>query len=311
MKVNRGQKTQATSGFVCPVSVLTSLYSLEENENSFIEAAKEGDLEKAEAFLDRQKHEVKVNKMLFSKADGGEWRLYFLAEAALLLAIHEKSPDIVKLILSKGFLIREPHSRSCHCNECSSLGVLLKSLSRLNTYSAMSSPLYLSYCYLYAVPISYETSGTLSKTSEVSDQDNLSDLAKTEEDIPDIDIFRSKLDPIYRAFELNGKLELFAATEYEFMKEYRQLSNQCEEYAVDLLNLCRNMEEIACVMRMTTLQNDRPSTAVTETDVIDLSVLNFAIKNKNERVSMYLYRYPYSIYVKMIGTLSSYFVKQI
>ncbi|XP_031558505.1 transient-receptor-potential-like protein [Actinia tenebrosa] len=286
--VNRGLKQQqATSAFVCPISVLTSLYSLEENENHFIESAKKGELEKVGSFLDRQKHDVKVNKMLFKKADGGEWRLYFLAEAALVLAVHENNREVVQLILSKGFLIREPHSRSCQCKDCSSLGVLLKSLSRLNTYSALSSPLYLSYCYLYAVPLFYETPEVRQKPTE-DDIDSL--YAKAGVELPDIDVFRAKLDPIYRAFELNGKLEIFAATEYEFMKEYRQLSNQCEEYASDLLNLCRNMHEIGCVMSMTSLQSDRPLRSDVDTDVADLSVLNFAIKNKNER----FVAHPYS-----------------
>lgn len=282
--INRGLKSKATSGFVCPISVLTSLYSLEENENGFIESAKKGELEKVGSFLDRQKHEVKVNKMLFKKADGGEMRLYFLAEAALVLAVHENNREVVQLILSKGFLIREPHKRSCQCRDCSSLGVLLKSLSRLNTYSALSCPLYLSYCYLYAIPLFYDTPEELLKPTD-EDTASASSVSKTGEEFPDIDIFRAKLDPIYRAFELNGKLEIFAATEYEFMKEYRQLSNQCEEYAVDLLNLCRNMEEIGCIMSMTSIQSDRPLRSDIDTDTADLSVLNFAIKNKNERVS--------------------------
>ena len=41
-----------------------------------------------------------------------------------------------------------------------------------------------------------------------------------------------------------------AEQEYEFKKEYLELSDGCKEFAVALLNECRSMEEIRCVMEM-------------------------------------------------------------
>lgn len=242
------EKLVSKTSFACPVSVISSVYSLKKDELEFLEAAKNNDLETVNNFIEERKKESKK----------GEFRLIFLADTAAILSIREGNRDVTKLLLSKGFILREPHSRSCQCKECCSLGVLLKALSRLNTYQAMSNPTYLSYCFLYANPPEY---------SEVSSED--------------VDTLRSKFDPIYRAFELNGKLEQLAVAEYEFKKEYRALSNQCEEYAVQLLNLCQNMKEIACVMSMTDGREQR----WVEEGAADLSVLNFAIKNKNERVS--------------------------
>ena len=57
-------------------------------------------------------------------------------------------------------------------------------------------------------------------------------------------------DPIHRACVLNKKLCLMAEQEYEFKKEYLELSDGCKEFAVALLNECRSMEEIRCVMEM-------------------------------------------------------------
>ncbi|KAK3700087.1 hypothetical protein QZH41_015042 [Actinostola sp. cb2023] len=266
MKSTR-EKLQDQTPFVCPVNVISSIYNLLEHEERFLDAAKNEDLETINEFIDRQKHQSDVGE--------GKWRIFILADTALILATHENKRDVVKLLLSKGFMIREPHSRSCQCEECSSLGVLLKSLSRLNTYKVMSNPTYLSYCYLYAVPLALEPSP--------GDPPSSSNSASG---VSEVDTFRAKLDPIYRAFELNGKLERLADTEYEFKKEYRQLSNQCEEYVVDLLNLCQNMDEIACVMSMPDIQGDK----VGGGETTDLSVLNFAIKNKNER----FVAHPYS-----------------
>ena len=95
-------------------------------------------------------------------------------------------------------------------------------------------------------------------------------------------------DPVYQAFVLIGRMERLAREEYEFKKDYSNLSTRCEEYAVALLNLCRNMKEIGCVMTMPSIKGlARVQVRAANKTALKLTVLNFAIKNKNERVSMF------------------------
>lgn len=83
-------------------------------------------------------------------------------------------------------------------------------------------------------------------------------------------------------------MERLAREEYEFKKDYSNLSNRCEEYAVALLNLCRNMKEIGCVMTMPSIKGlAHVQVRTANKAALKLTVLNFAIKNKNERVSMF------------------------
>lgn len=269
MRSTASEKSEAKAPFVCPVSVLSTIYSISNDEMCFFEAAKSNDLETVNQFIIGHKHRFKVREE--------ESRILSLSDAALILAINKNNRDVIKLLVSKGFILREPHSRSCRCKECSCLGVLLKALSRLNTYKAMSNPTYLSYCYLYANPLESSITKAALTTSGIE--------GSLEPGAVELDAFKCKLDPIYRAFELNGKLERLAVNQFEFQKEYRALSNQCEVYAVELLNLCQNMKEIGCVMSMPYANGRR---MLEDGQTTDLSVLNFAIKNKNERVSISL-----------------------
>ena len=178
----------------------------------------------------------------------------------LMLAAHNDNQEIVKLFLSKGFTIEEPafHERSCECDECMRLGKRLgTSLYRLQSYRALTSPVYMCMSYL------------LDKSSEqlVEEQD-----------------LTSSKDPIVRAFLLNRKLENLVDTEYEFKADYKQLSNNCEEFAVALLAKCRTMEEISCVMEVPGIDQVQHVEVRGGPEAQKLSVLNFAIANGNEKV---------------------------
>ena len=180
----------------------------------------------------------------------------------LMLAAHNDNQEIVKLFLSKGFTIEEPafHERSCECDECMRLGKRLgTSLYRLQSYRALTSPVYMCMSYL------------LDKSSEqlVEEQD-----------------ITSSKDPIVRAFLLNRKLENLVDTEYEFKADYKQLSNNCEEFAVALLAKCRTMEEISCVMEVPGIDQVQHVEVRGGPEAQKLSVLNFAIANGNEKVRL-------------------------
>ena len=224
--------------------------TLSEEEQLFFEAVRRGDLRQVREFFKRKSSSL--------ESEEGTERQAKVGNFALTLAAQQDNYDLVKFFLSIGYRIEEPHPRSCSCEGCNGMGSLEKALYRLNGYRALASPVYLSLSYL----------------ADCEKQELTAEYTCTN-------------DPVYQAFVLNGKLELLAREEYEFKKDYSNLSTRCEEYAVALLNLCRNMTEIGCVMTMPSIKGLAHVRVRTANEAAKkLSVLNFAIKNKNERVSL-------------------------
>ncbi|XP_053710060.1 short transient receptor potential channel 6-like [Synchiropus splendidus] len=58
----------------------------------------------------------------------------------------------------------------------------------------------------------------------------------------------SSPDPVMAALELSHELEVLAATEEEFKSDYQELSTQCKDLVVGLLDLCRTTEEVEAVI---------------------------------------------------------------
>lgn len=171
----------------------------------------------------------------------------------LILAAKNNSYDIVKFLLSKGHFIddRDLHDRACECTKCESEGRLGCSLRRLNVYRGLASPVYLSLTYL----------------------NNSTNPAFI------------KQDPIITAFVLNKQLLSLSRTEYELKREYLALAEQCEDFAVALLDECRDMSEVEQLMSVPMLEEMQYVKILGRDDISKkLSVLNFAIKNDNRKV---------------------------
>uniref|UniRef100_A0A3Q3M2L4 Transient receptor potential cation channel, subfamily C, member 6b n=1 Tax=Mastacembelus armatus TaxID=205130 RepID=A0A3Q3M2L4_9TELE len=83
----------------------------------------------------------------------------------------------------------------------------------------------------------------------------------------------SSEDPVMAALELSNELACLANTEKEFKNEYKKLSMQCKDFVVDLLDLCRNTEEVEAI-----LNGDTESCQSTETSSKNLIRLKLAIK---------------------------------
>lgn len=158
----------------------------------------------------------------------------------LILAACLQNFQIVKLLLEHGFTI-------CDSKTDSQLphGVVSEKLGpavfRLNRYRALASPVYIAASFLQNSP--------------------------------------SGPDPVYRACVLNKELCDMAEQEYEFRKEYLELSDGCKEFAVAVLNECRSMKEIRCVMEMQNKEKILPNTGGGL-----LNILEFAIFTSNEKV---------------------------
>ena len=175
--------------------------------------------------------------------------------SSLVLAAQSNNQEIVKILLEKGYTIEEPsfHRRSCKCGECEGKR-LGSSIHRLYSYRALASPVYLCLSYLL-------------DRSPNRDQD-----------------IKSSKDPIICAFLLNRKLENLMDEEYELKNDYQALSSACEEFAVSLLTKCRSMEEIGCLMSVPGIEKLAHVEVRGGREAQKLSVLNFAIANKNEKV---------------------------
>uniref|UniRef100_A0A3P9I167 Transient receptor potential cation channel subfamily C member 6 n=1 Tax=Oryzias latipes TaxID=8090 RepID=A0A3P9I167_ORYLA len=58
----------------------------------------------------------------------------------------------------------------------------------------------------------------------------------------------SNEDPVLAALELSNELAMLADIEKEFKNDYSQLSSQCKDYVVGLLDLCRSTEEVEAIL---------------------------------------------------------------
>ncbi|KAJ7372246.1 hypothetical protein OS493_019690 [Desmophyllum pertusum] len=166
----------------------------------------------------------------------------------LILAACLQNFQIVKLLLEHGFTICDSQTdfqRSIKSNEVVSEKLGLAVFS-LNRYRALASPVYMAASFL---------------------QNSLSDP-----------------DPVHRACVLNKELCDMAEQEYQFRKEYLELSDGCKEFAVALLNECRTMKEIRCVMEMANEGRILPLEGQY------LNILEFAIVTRNEK----FVSHPYS-----------------
>uniref|UniRef100_A0A1A7XSW4 Transient receptor potential cation channel, subfamily C, member 6a n=1 Tax=Iconisemion striatum TaxID=60296 RepID=A0A1A7XSW4_9TELE len=63
-------------------------------------------------------------------------------------------------------------------------------------------------------------------------------------------------DPVLAALELSNELAMLADIEKEFKNDYSRLSNQCKDYVVGLLDLCRSTEEVEAILNGETFCED-------------------------------------------------------
>ena len=176
------------------------------------------------------------------------------------LAVLNGNYEIVEFLVSKGHRVEDPQSQkaqdAAEQSEKELMAGLKDSLVKLNTYRALASPLYISHLFLH-------------QSKHVSLQNAAEQAAS---------------GPLLRSLVLKKKLKELAVSEDEFCDDYRALSAQCENFAIQLLDECRNLEEIAAVM-------DIPELEKVEEDVHlrgkekRLRVLNLAIKHHNVKVS--------------------------
>ncbi|VDN52407.1 unnamed protein product [Dracunculus medinensis] len=83
-------------------------------------------------------------------------------------------------------------------------------------------------------------------------------------------------DPILSAFKLSWELQKLSKIEHEFGERYIQLSEQCTQYACDLLEQCRSTEEVIAILNKDQATNN--DTVEVWSSKLSLSRLKLAIK---------------------------------
>lgn len=171
------------------------------------------------------------------------------------LAVLNGNYEIVEFLVSKGYKVEDPSTQKSQDfseqYERESMIRLKNSVVKLNTYRALASPLYISQLFLH------ESKSLSSRKAE-----------------------HSASDPLFRSIVLKRKLKKLSFSEGEFRDDYRALSAQCENFAIRLLDECRNLEEIAAVMDMPELDKMEEDLYLRNKEQ-QLRVLNLAIKYQN------------------------------
>lgn len=176
----------------------------------------------------------------------------------LMLAVRLKDHDIIQYMLSKGFGINHPEECQPKKQLPSDNQDEIQFLLHINAYRTLSNPLYMGYSYLY------------NPESE---------------------------HPLVTAFTLHKTLDGKAIADHEFKKDYEELSEGCEEFAVGLLEQCRTSDEIKILtdIRLDTShglcrneKQDFEFCAHTE-EAKELIFLNMALRNNNDKVCI-MYR---------------------
>ena len=171
----------------------------------------------------------------------------------LMLAVRLEDHDIIQYMVSKGYEIDHPED-CAQGNQSGENQEEVQFLLHINTYRALANPLYMAYSYLY--------------NSE------------------------SK-HPILRAFTLHEALDHKARVDHEFKRDYKELAEGCEKFAVSLLEQCRTVDEIKILtdIRPDIVTHERyfketryiEVQADTE-EAKELTFLNMALKNRCDKV---------------------------
>lgn len=203
--------------------------------------------------------ELFLDKRFFSRTGGDigptDRREGFFV-SPLMLAVRLKDHDIIKYMVANGFKIDHPEDYQVENQPRSESKEQMQFLLHVNSYRALANPLYMGYYYLY------------NPESE---------------------------HPLFTAFTMNKTLDRKATIDFEFKKDYKELSEGCEEFAVSLLEQCRTIDEIKI------LTDVRPDTVARELcrserhdiefhadteEAKELAFLNMALRNNNNKVGM-------------------------
>ncbi|KAJ3591267.1 hypothetical protein NHX12_009213 [Muraenolepis orangiensis] len=82
----------------------------------------------------------------------------------------------------------------------------------------------------------------------------------------------SNQDPVMAALELSNELAVLANIEKEFKNDYTNMSMQCKDFVVGLLDLCRNTQEVDAILNGDTESCDEPPSGSSRRGLVRLKL---------------------------------------
>ncbi|XP_070564473.1 short transient receptor potential channel 4-like [Ptychodera flava] len=163
----------------------------------------------------------------------------------MVLAAHRNHYEIIQTLLRYGahdIILNEREFQSDDIEWQTEKHTVERSLGLLNFYKAISSPAYIAITELNKSTNS-DKSGD--KKDIQNDQSADKDVDKTDKASFEDGVIdpQNVCDPFGKAFELSSTLKEMSETEYEFSKDYLELSEQCEDFAADLLGQTRHTKD--------------------------------------------------------------------
>ncbi|KAK3708858.1 hypothetical protein QZH41_016285 [Actinostola sp. cb2023] len=188
----------------------------------------------------------------------------------LMMAIHSNAYDIIEYLITQDYKIESPEYvfEEGVKNDLNidllkitrTLGIPLRTpqrkknqfpkehsiLLKINTYQSLANPLYISYMFIHD---------------------------------------KTEVNPLFEIFQLSKTLLFQSGKDEEFKEEYRQLSSQCEDFAVDLMEQCRTFKEIKILSDVIPeFETKRQKhVEIRKETAKDLAFLNLAIKGNNDK----------------------------
>lgn len=185
----------------------------------------------------------------------------------IILASQCHEYEIVHMLLLRGAHIERPHDYFCQCRACieqQRLDTFCHSQSRISAYKGLASPAYLCLSSQDPVMAALELSNELAV------------LANTEKEFKVQKSNSCHVRSIVSTYYVLNENVICL-----FQNDYKNLSMQCKDFVVGLLDLCRNTEEVEAV-----LNGDMESFANTATSAkLNLIRLKLAIKYEVKKVN--------------------------
>ncbi|XP_070563650.1 short transient receptor potential channel 4-like [Ptychodera flava] len=212
-------------------------------DNDFLEAVETilKDAMKKERDLDDRGYPKIVNKSVDRENEDFQNDM-----CPLVLAAHRNHYEIIQTLLNYGacdITLNEREFESDDMEWQTEKHTVERSLGLLNFYEAISSPAYISITELNKSSKAKRPDESI----KIREDNNLirESLEETETSFSEnVTVnLEGVCDPFGRAFELSSTLKDMSEKEYEFSKEYLQLSEQCEQFAADLLGQTRDTKK--------------------------------------------------------------------
>ncbi|XP_071821078.1 short transient receptor potential channel 5-like isoform X5 [Apostichopus japonicus] len=204
--------------------------------------------------------------------------------SALIIAIQNGNSDIVKILLDNNIQLGDSLLRAVDEQFTPAVRLICEHIKKKNIPEALNcralngdfhpdvTPLVLSAQHNH-----YEIIRILleygARIKDPRDYSNQAEMHTLENSVGMLNLYKALAsqayisltakDPFNTTFELCAKLRKLSKTKYEFMDQFQELADQCEQFAADLLDQVRDSEEQAYILNHDPYGWSNPSEDIT------------------------------------------------